>query len=138
VEDKMKNLLVATALFVTFAGAILNAQSTRLYANIPFDFQMGKTPMPAGEYTFQRQSGVLSIRSADGKHGLMTLTSPASRREITTQPLVQFQRYGDSYFLSGLWNADSRDGFTLQGVKQRELAKSLQTPDTTVIALSRH
>src|SRR6185436_15552989 len=102
----MKNLLFATGLFVTFTGAILNAQGARLSANIPFDFQMGKTQMPAGEYNFQRQSGVLTVRAADGKHAVMTLTSAASRREITAQPVVQFQRYGDSYFLSGLWNAD--------------------------------
>ena len=134
----MKNLLFATGLFVTFTGAILNAQGARLSANIPFDFQMGKTQMPAGEYNFQRQSGVLTVRAADGKHAVMTLTSAASRREITAQPVVQFQRYGDSYFLSGLWNADSRDGFTVpQGDKQRQLAKLMQTPETAVIALAR-
>ncbi len=134
----MKNLLVATGLFVTFTGAILNAQSTKMVANIPFDFQMGKTSMPAGEYNFQRQTGVLTIRAADGKHAAMALTSPESRHDITTHPVVQFQRYGDTYFLSGLWDADSKDGFSVpQSQKQRDLAKGLKAPDTTVVALSR-
>ena len=134
----MKNLLFATGLFVTFTGAILTAQSTSLVADIPFEFQMGKTSMPAGEYTFQRQSGVLTIRAADGKHSAMTLTSPASRHDVSSKPVVQFQRYGDTYFLSGLYNADSRDGFSVPaGEKQRELARRMQTTDTTIVALSR-
>jgi len=134
----MKNLLFATGLFVTFTGAILTAQSTRVTADIPFDFQMGKTWMPAGEYSFQRQSGVLTIRAADGKHAAMTLTSPASRHDVSQTPVVQFNRYGDTYFLSGLYDADSRDGFAVPASgKQRELARRMPTTDTTVIALSR-
>ena len=133
----MKNLLFATGLFVTFTGAILTAQSTRVTADIPFDFQMGKTWMPAGEYSFQRQSGMLTIRAADGKHTAMTLTSPASR-DLSDSPVVKFQHYGDTYFLSGLWDADSREGLAIPaGDKQRQLARSQQTPGTAVVALSR-
>jgi len=133
----MKNILLATGLFVTFGSAMLTAQTTRLTADIPFDFHMGKTSMPAGEYSFQRQSGMLTIRAADGKHTAMTLTSPASR-DLSDSPVVKFQHYGDTYFLSGLFIADSRDGFSVAaGEKQRELAKRMPTTDTTIVALSR-
>ena len=133
----MKNILLATGLFVAFGSAMLTAQTTRLTADIPFDFHMGKTSMPAGEYSFQRQSGMLTIRAADGKHTAMTLTSPASR-DLSDSPVVKFQHYGDTYFLSGLWDADSREGLAIPaGDKQRQLARSQQTPGTAVVALSR-
>jgi len=134
----MKNLLFATGLFVTFTGAILTAQNTRMVADIPFEFQMGKASLPAGEYSFERHSGVLTIRGADGKHAALTLTSPASRHELSDRPSVQFQRYGDSYFLSAVWSADSRDGLAVPtGQKQRQLAKLTPNPDTTVVAMFR-
>src|SRR5436305_260967 len=98
----MQKLLLATGLFITFTCAALNAQTETMTAAIPFDFQMGKTLMPAGEYNFHRSAAVLSIRGVDGRHGVMTLTSPATRSEKPAKPMVQFQQYGDAYFLTGV------------------------------------
>jgi hypothetical protein len=138
-EEKMKKLLFATGLFITFTWAALNAQTPALTANIPFDFQMGNARMPAGEYTFHRDANsVLTIRAADGRHAAMVLTTPATRRDAPTKPSVQFQRYGDAYFLSGLWTASSTDGFAVpQSSKQKELARRVQHPEKTVIALTK-
>jgi hypothetical protein len=133
----MKNLLVATGFLMTIGGAILSAQTTALTATIPFEFHMGKRLMPPGEYSFQRHSEIFTVRSAEGKHTAMTITSPASRHKAG-QPVVQFKRYGDTYFLSALWDDDTMSGFTVpQGPQQSELARRTPTPGTAVIVLSR-
>jgi hypothetical protein len=45
----MKRLHFALGLFAVLAALGLHAQSTLLLANIPFDFQVGNSLMPAGE-----------------------------------------------------------------------------------------
>src|SRR3954454_6577830 len=109
----MKKLLSATVLFVTLTGAALNAQTARMVANIPFDFQTGKTVMTAGRYDFSRNGAVITVRAEDGKHAVMLLTSPVSRAEAPASPIVQFQRFGDEYFLSGIWTESTKDGLTV-------------------------
>jgi hypothetical protein len=135
----MKNLLVSTALFIAVNCVVLNAQTVRLAANIPFEFQTGKTLMPAGEYTINRDASVLTVRARDGKHAVMVLTLPGSRHDDTPgTPVVLFHRYGDAYFLSGLWTPDLPGGVAVpQGSSEKLLARGLLHPETATIALTR-
>ena len=50
-------LTLLLMLGVTSAHA-LNMTSDKVVANIPFDFTVGKTTLPAGEYVVQRGSGL--------------------------------------------------------------------------------
>jgi hypothetical protein len=113
-----------------------------LLANIPFDFVMGKTAMPAGAYTVTCSNRLLTVRDDRGKHAAMILTLPAgfapNSREWPSTGLLLFQRYGDEYFLSKVWTRSSKEGLALPStVRQREFAKGLRPVDTTSIALSR-
>jgi hypothetical protein len=131
--------IAATLAVLAMTCAGLGAQTAKLSANIPFDFQTGKTVMPAGEYNFYQRPGLLTIRSVSSGHSAMILTQPAWRRAAPTEGKVQFQRYGDTYFLSGLWAPYSQDGITVpQSAKEKELARRLQAPQATAVVLTNH
>jgi hypothetical protein len=126
----MKRLLCTTGLFAVLACA-LNAQTTTGLATIPFDFQVGKSHLPAGKYVIQESGPVLTVRDLNGKNGVSHLTAPASGKPTSRNPHLEFHRYGDVYFLASVWNPSSLGGHTLPKSKQeKELAagpRSVQT-----------
>jgi hypothetical protein len=104
----MKRFAFAAGLFASVACFSLQAQSSDLLATIPFEFRVGNTVMPAGQYRVQQASSVLSIRKQDGEpKGAMLLTSPASRKAKSEQKTLEFNRYGDVYFLTHVWDSGS-------------------------------
>jgi hypothetical protein len=89
--------LLTIASLATCTGAI--AQQPALKANIPFDFTVGNTWMPAGEYTISsplRQ--VLQLRSADLAKTATIVSSQGFQESGSGSELV-FDKYGDQYFL---------------------------------------
>lgn len=86
-------LAIASAAACTGAGA----QQQGLRANIPFNFAVGDTWMPAGEYTVTSpSSGVLVLKS--GGH-LAMIASTRSNDESDSGSELVFDRYDDQYFL---------------------------------------
>ena len=120
----MKRLCLATGLFAAMACAVLHAQTVDLRANVPFDFRMGETLMPAGEYVIHHSAGVLTVRAESGPpRAIFQLTLPASRQDGSTKGALVFNRYGDSYFLAKIWAPESRYGMALSTSKrEKELA----------------
>jgi hypothetical protein len=86
--------LLAIASVATCAGAM--AQSG-LRANIPFDFTVGDTWMPAGDYIITSPTqGVLAFRS--GSHLALVASSKSSNESNSGSELV-FNKYDKQYFL---------------------------------------
>src|ERR1700753_3051991 len=89
--------LLTIASVATCTGAI--GQQSVIKANIPFDFTVGDTWMPAGEYIISsplRQ--IVQLRSADlGKTA--TIASSPSFHEPGSGSKLVFDKYGDQYFL---------------------------------------
>lgn len=92
----------AIALFTiaTLAAATgLVAQELAVKANIPFNFTVGDTSMPAGEYTISRpDSNIVKIQSADRNHVAFVVSSHSYQEAGATGKAV-FDKYGDYYFL---------------------------------------
>jgi len=89
--------LLAVAAMATCAGAI--AQQPALKANIPFDFTVGNTWMPAGEYTVTSpMHSIVQLRSADLAK-TATIVSSQSYNESDSGSKLVFDKYGDQYFL---------------------------------------
>ena len=136
----MKRLQLIAGLFAALACASVQAQTMDLRASIPFDFQLGKTLMPAGEYRISHESnGVLMVRQQDGRHvANMSIPRPASRAGGTAPGVLQFNRYGDTYFLAKVWAPNSRDGYALQqSPREKELASRTGRVETAGISLLR-
>jgi hypothetical protein len=71
---------------------------------IPFAFNVGRTALPAGEYTVTvvnpaSDRKVLQIRSTDGRVSALVQTTGATTHAADNAMLV-FHRYGDKYFFA--------------------------------------
>jgi len=90
--------LLAIASVATCAGAI--AQQPAVKAHIPFDFTVGNTWMPAGEYTITSPSSdVLELKS--GSRIALVISLQSADRSNSGSKLV-FDKYDDQYFLHEL------------------------------------
>ena len=84
----MKRLHFAVGLLAALACSGLEAQ-TRLEANIPFEFHLGKTTLPAGDYLFDYSSRLLVVHQEDGQRSaVMATTPPVSRRKAAATGIV--------------------------------------------------
>lgn len=89
---------------VTITAQAQASGSQIMRARIPFAFNVGKTELPAGEYTItvlnpNSDRKVLQIRSADGKLSALIQTSELDTNTAEQTKLV-FNRYGNRYFFA--------------------------------------
>jgi hypothetical protein len=140
---KLKIFTTAT-LFGLLLLPLAHAQVIRpIQGNIPFNFQVGETVLPAGEYVVSRNGPAgqifLAIRGLDQKTGaILFLASPELTRSAQNTSLT-FHRYGSStYFLSQVWQGGGQNGNRLplskaERVTARQMA-ALATPHTVELA----
>ena len=134
----MKRLIFLAGLLTAIASPSLFAQSAHdLRADIPFSFQMGKAVLPAGTYfVHETNTGLITLRESTGKGGAARLTIPTSRSKMSDNGILQFTRYGDSYFLAKVWDASSHEGRALVPSKQeKELEANSRTFETASVIL---
>ncbi|HEY3455606.1 MAG TPA: hypothetical protein VGK64_13455 [Bryobacteraceae bacterium] len=133
----MKRLIYGTGLLIAMACPHLYAQTLYAVANVPFDFQMDNTRMPAGKYVVKESGGLLLVRGASGpKTAAAHLTFPVSRSARSSHAKLQFNRYGDEYFLAAIWDANSHGGHALtKGQHEKELASRHVFVQTASISL---
>jgi hypothetical protein len=132
----MKRLLF-TAGLLTAIGCSLQAQTATARAEVPFDFRMGPSIMPAGKYVVQQSGAVLTVREEGGAHkSAIQLTLPTSRASVSRQPKLEFHRYGTDYFLAAVWSPDSHEGRALPKTKsEEELSRHAEFVETASISL---
>ena len=136
----MKTHLFRTFMVTVLAASAAFAQnSTRLQANVPFDFIAGNQALPAGQYALDQgpAPGIVMIRSADGKSGAFVLTYAAFSAVAHDKPSLVFHRYGSTYYLSEVWGPGN-DGRKLPpAARERDLAAKVVAPGNTTIAALR-
>ncbi len=118
-------VLVVAAFVAVTAGY---AQSSgRLTGNIPFEFRVGNTVLPAGEYEIVPNAAprTLLFRAEDGKAAVVALPNIAEKLQAPTDSKLVFNRYGNTYFLSQVWHAGINRGYEMPKSKsEREMAKN--------------
>jgi hypothetical protein len=83
-------------------------------AEIPFQFHVGNKTFPAGNYVIHQLDNsdltIMQIRSADGK--LSALFNVESAQAKATPEITEliFNKYGDQYFLSEMFDEGEPDG----------------------------
>ena len=88
-------------------------------AKVPFDFSVGDKKFPAGVYSVTRvnpEKIMLRLSSEDGREAIHIITNPVQTKESPKTGKLIFRRYGETYFLSQIWESDEIQG--------RQLAKS--------------
>jgi hypothetical protein len=117
--------LVVLSLLLTAAGAF--AQSA-LEAHVPFAFKVGKTQMPAGNYTIANDwdTNFITIRNlttGDAVLALGTRQSPST----TTDKLI-FRHAGDQYSLTEIWGSAWQPRMNLATPKQKKQLEVARGP----------
>ncbi|HEV7684099.1 MAG TPA: hypothetical protein VGO68_18350 [Pyrinomonadaceae bacterium] len=102
-------LVLILTLALTWYAVSVNAQtvSSKVVANVPFEFSVGYKSMPAGEYAVQTISSAsngLLIQSTDAKISALRLSDETDRIKDKSQAHLVFHRYGEHYFLAEVWN----------------------------------
>lgn len=73
----------------------------QIHTSIPFDFTVGSTALPAGEYVVRQPGrGVVSLQSMDGKSNALVLVNSSAKRTSNGKVYLTFNRYGNQHFLS--------------------------------------
>jgi hypothetical protein len=111
--------VLALTAAIGYAGA-----NVGMRINVPFEFYAGDQTLPAGEYTFAMESGLVAtgsqvtIQTKDGKGVCFLLTQPATDEAASR---LLFAKYGNKHFLSSV----SIQGFQA-AVKATKLERELQ------------
>ena len=138
------------SLLVMLAVVPLYAISSKITANIPFDFMVGNKTLPAGSYRVGRSTtmGMLVILSLDQRGSAMFHAHPvrygnprSAKWGQDNSPKLIFNRYGDQYFLSQVWSGEETDDGRrlMKSRREREvakenLAKNASEPEVVFIA----
>ena len=123
--------LVATLVISSLVGSVQAQGNNSFRISIPFDSMVGKKLLPAGEYRITMVPGAASrvavIHSTDGRTSCVVgTTTPVEARETSSQSKLVFNRYGNQYFLSQLWEAGRSNGQQLRkSPAEREVAQSM-------------
>lgn len=100
------NWFVAAALVVLSGMAAAQLiGSTRVVAQVPFEFMVANKTVPAGECEVQAitmDGQTLVIRNAEARVGLFSRSSQAEGKQSASNYAMVFKHYGDRYFLSGI------------------------------------
>jgi hypothetical protein len=135
-------LLVASVTLAALAAASGYAQSrTALRVDVPFEFKVNNTALPAGEYWISQigtEGGLLlAMRSGDSHHTVLFTGNAAVRSSAGEQSSLKFARYGSNYFLADIWWAEDKFGVEVpasKSAKELAAAASLSRPEAVVIA----
>src|SRR5215510_16412004 len=144
-----KPILIVTTLSIILGLAIagFGGISTRVSADVPFDFTVGNKKFSPGKYTTSRgtTSQTLVIHDSENQESAVFLVQNASPR-TDAKAMFVFNRYGDQYFLSQVWDGTESGSVLAKSKSERKSAKSARDvitqlsaqPDiVTIIAQSR-
>jgi hypothetical protein len=117
---------ILMALFL-FNVSPARAQSHSLQVTVPFDFYVGDTPMPAGDY--EVLAFVNAVRfSNQATHASAAINMLALKKptEELFSPQLIFNTYGQDHFLAEMWWGGSVGNMPMPSKREVELAKTLR------------
>ena len=85
-----------------------------LKVNIPFEFYAGSANLPAGEYVVRMMDNsnlkIMEISSADGATTALFQVQDARANSAPRKGELIFNKYGDLYFLTSVFDQGNPDG----------------------------
>lgn len=110
-------MLLLTMALVTAVTTAHGQSQHRVNASIPFEFIVGDKTLAAADYRIDTVGEALAIRSAGAKNNVVRLANAMTPKERKSACLV-FHRYGNTYFLSEVWEGGDRIGRRLVESRQ--------------------
>ena len=132
---KTASIVFVVALFAGLVGSNAYGQtSTKVKANIPFDFHVGTQSLPAGVYTIVPLKGsTVLIRSKEGHQSAVSETNAVQTNQSSADGKLVFNRYGVFYFLSQVWTPGEEVGRKLPKTNaEQEVAGGIAPTETTI------
>jgi hypothetical protein len=100
-----------------FAGKASAQIVGELGADIPFQFHVGTRELPAGRYRVhvldEASARIMEITSADGSTSALFEVQESDAKSAPAQSELIFNKYGDDYFLSQLYDQGEPSGSEL-------------------------
>jgi len=136
------------AMLITLIGIVtspVNAQARRkvtLEAAVPFEFVVGNRAFPAGSYVFEMatglpkksdQSGVLIVRSHEGKLYAAVATDVTADANQHVGPKLVFVRNGARVFLSKVWRQGNLAGLSVRTAPGASEAEDWQESQVLIL-----
>jgi hypothetical protein len=124
-------LAMATALVASTA-----AWAETAVTEIPFQFSVGKTILPAGKYTVDTEIGqrVLRVRSKDWQHAIMILVTPTQNSPATGRGKAVFNCYNGNCFLSKVVYPGGAGQELSPTAREREMVAQLKQRKEALLA----
>ena len=140
-QRELIDLFLLGLLMVLTVG-YAHAQSTIARAQVAFDFTLGDTRLPAGEYIITAGAAdvapeMLTFRHVKGSVHQAAVEQQLEPRRNMKQARLVFLRYGASYFLSEVWLETGEPGCQMcKGSQEKELAEKGGEVQTAVVLAS--
>jgi hypothetical protein len=130
--------LTMLSLLLMLSAMSVNAQSTRVTMNIPFDFSVGQRTLPAGIYTIEpsrRDSrNIWLLQNKAGTDSVLFATNSVWTNRNQEQNRLVFRKYSQRHVLSQIWSAGESSGRELSRPKWvYELTKNGVRPEYVVL-----
>ena len=124
------------SLMVVLGVSSLHAlTSGKLVANIPFDFMIGNTALPAGEYTVRQgpSPAVVFIQNKETYDGAMVLSFAVQDRENLGLAKLVFERTGNDHVLSQVWSGNATGREVRKPRMEGVLATQVSTSSVDIV-----
>lgn len=83
-------------------------------ADVPFAFHAGNAKFPAGKYSVKirddSNNEIMEITTADGRHSAIFQVRGTQAKTNPPKTELVFNKYGDTYFLSEVFDEGNKDG----------------------------
>lgn len=137
---KTRALVMAGMMALTAMAFTRVAQAQEpLAVNIPFDFVAGNTQLPAGEYMLKVWApthSLILISRKDSTASAFINTNAAAASEPQSESKLIFNRYGDRYFLSQVWEQGYSQGRQLlKSAREKEMAQTAKIENQSQVTL---
>jgi hypothetical protein len=134
-----KWLVVVTLVVLSGMAAAQLIGSSKIVAQVPFEFMVANKIVPAGECVveaFTMDGNTLVIRNAEAKVALLSRSSQSEGKQDASNYALVFKHYGDRYFLSGIKLQGSNITYRLPESKvEAELrARNASATEETLLA----
>jgi len=121
-------LLLPVFALTIFAGKASAQIDGDLDADIPFQFHVGTRELPAGKYRVhvldEANLRVMQITSVDGSTSALFQVEDSDAKSAPAQSELIFNKYGDNYFLSRLYDEGNPSGSQLvESRYEKQLSK---------------
>jgi hypothetical protein len=139
----MRKTSIVVAALLLSATCLLAGPTTKIRANVPFDFYAGGEQLPAGNYVFEMRaigfgsssSSAVAVYRQDGTLAVTLSTIPSGweyRRMADGH--LHFSRYTNTYFLNKVEGPSSGASLITTKVERELRAQNHRGSETIIVA----